>query len=131
MERIKVAGGELRGRATGEGQPVLCVHGSISTDVFDCLRDQPALAGCELIAYRRRGYADSVHHDGPFSIEQQADDALAVLRHFGHGEAHIVGHSYGGLISMQLALDAPECVHSLALLEPPLMIAPPSEEDEA
>jgi pimeloyl-ACP methyl ester carboxylesterase len=32
---------------------------------------------------------------------------------------------------MQLALDSPECVHSLALLEPPLMIVPPSEEAEA
>jgi pimeloyl-ACP methyl ester carboxylesterase len=131
MERIKVAGGELRGRASGGGQPVLCVHGSISADTFECLRDQPALAGFELIAYRRRGFVDSVGHDGPFSIEQQADDAIAVLQHFGHRQAHVVGHSYGGLISLQLALNAAQCVHSLALLEPPLMIVPPPEEFEA
>jgi pimeloyl-ACP methyl ester carboxylesterase len=36
--------------------------------------------------------------------------------------AHLVGHSFGGCIALQLALDAPEAVHSLALLEPALML---------
>lgn len=34
--------------------------------------------------------------------------------------AHIVGHSYGASIALQLALDAPELVHSLIIMEPPI-----------
>ncbi len=40
---------------------------------------------------------------------------------------HVVGHSYGGAISLQLALDAPQAVHSLALLEPALLMVPSAE----
>jgi pimeloyl-ACP methyl ester carboxylesterase len=36
--------------------------------------------------------------------------------------AHVTGHSYGGAIALQLALDAPESVSSLALLEPALSV---------
>ncbi len=36
--------------------------------------------------------------------------------------AHVVGHSYGGDVALQLALDAPEVVHTLAVLEPALML---------
>ena len=38
--------------------------------------------------------------------------------------AHIVGHSMGGLIALQLAVEAPDLVHSLALLEPSLPMVP-------
>ena len=38
--------------------------------------------------------------------------------------AHVAGHSYCGLIGIQLALDAPEAVHSLALFEPALLTGP-------
>ena len=44
------------------------------------------------------------------------------MRHLGIARAHIVGHSSGGNIALQLALDAPQRVHSLALLEPALPV---------
>jgi pimeloyl-ACP methyl ester carboxylesterase len=42
------------------------------------------------------------------------------LQHLGVEQAHLVGQSYGGVILLQLALDAPDSVRSLALLEPAL-----------
>jgi pimeloyl-ACP methyl ester carboxylesterase len=54
------------------------------------------------------------------SIPEQAADCKALMQHLGIGRAHIVGHSYGGNIALQLALDAPGSVQSLALLEPSL-----------
>ena len=44
------------------------------------------------------------------------------MTHLGVERAHVVGHSFGGCIALQLALDTPEIVHSLALIEPGLMI---------
>jgi pimeloyl-ACP methyl ester carboxylesterase len=45
-----------------------------------------------------------------------------LLRELAIERAHIVGHSSGGLIALQLALDHPELVRSLALLEPALPV---------
>jgi pimeloyl-ACP methyl ester carboxylesterase len=42
----------------------------------------------------------------------------ASLRHLGVNTAHIIGHSIGGIIALQFAVDAPDSVHSLVLLEP-------------
>jgi pimeloyl-ACP methyl ester carboxylesterase len=55
-------------------------------------------------------------------VSRQAADCRELLRHLGVGRAHVVGHSYGGAVALQLALDAPDIVHSLALLEPALAV---------
>jgi pimeloyl-ACP methyl ester carboxylesterase len=124
MKRAPVTGGELEYEIQGDGEPVLLVHGSHIADAFFPLMDQPVLARYRLIRYHRRGFAGSTKHDGPFGIERQAADALALLRHIGVERAHIVGHSYGGAIALQLALDAPDVVSSLVLLEPALTKVP-------
>jgi pimeloyl-ACP methyl ester carboxylesterase len=58
------------------------------------------------------------------SFEQHAADAAALLNQLGISRAHIAGHSTGAAIAMQMAVDSPQAVHSLALLEPPLMSVP-------
>jgi pimeloyl-ACP methyl ester carboxylesterase len=50
------------------------------------------------------------------TVEQMAEDALAVMRDVGWESAHVVGHSLGGLIALQLALAHREVVRSLSLL---------------
>lgn len=60
--------------------------------------------------------ANSQPHSGPLTVEQMAEDARALLDCQGWASAHVVGHSLGGLIALQLALDAPRRVRSLALL---------------
>jgi pimeloyl-ACP methyl ester carboxylesterase len=60
-------------------------------------------------------------------MPQQAADARVLLDHLGVECAYVVGHSYGGSIALQLALDAPERVASLALLEPAGIAAPSGE----
>ena len=124
MERAPVSGGELEYEIRGDGEPVLLIHGSHFAGSFLSLMDEPSLASYRLIRYYRRGFAGSTEHAGPFSIERQAADALALLQHLGVERAHVVGHSYGGVIALQLALDAPDVVHSLTLLEPALTMVP-------
>ena len=125
MNRAQVGGVELEYEVRGEGEPVVLVHGSHIADSFAPLLAEPVLTQrYQLILYHRRGFAGSTHPDGPVSIVQQAADCRALMGHLGVQAAHIVGHAYGGAIAVQLALDAPEAVHSLALLEPALLIVP-------
>ena len=112
--------GELVYEFRGEGEPVLLIHGALIEDMFLPLLGEPALSDYRLILYHRRGYGHSARLAGPFSIADQAADARALLEHLGVDRAHVVGLSSGGLIAMQLALDAPERVRSLVLLEPAL-----------
>src|SRR6185436_11765474 len=63
----------------------------------------------------------SKSHESPRTLAQQAADCRAVMRHLKVERAHIVGQSYGGAILLQMALDAPDAVHTLALLEPALL----------
>jgi pimeloyl-ACP methyl ester carboxylesterase len=123
LERASLDGAELEYEVSGTGEPVVFIHGAFVADTFRPLLAEPSLAGhYRLILYHRRGYAGSSRTSGPSSIVQQAVDCLALLRHLGVDQAHVVGHSYGGDVALQLALDTPSVVHSLALLEPGLMV---------
>ena len=114
----------LEYEANGDGEAVLLIHGGHVTDGFLPLMSEASLAnGYRLVRYRRRGYAGSDPVSGGFSVEEQAQDALALMTHLGMERAHVVGHSYGGAIALQLAIDAPRLVRSLVLLEPAILAA--------
>ena len=68
------------------------------------------------ITFDNRGLGRSQPVGAPVTVAQMAEDALAVLDAQGVASAHVVGHSLGGLVAVQLALMAPERVRSLALL---------------
>lgn len=125
MEHADIDGVTLEYDVRGYGEPVVLIHGSHIMDAFAPLMEQPALKQrYRLILYHRRGFAGSTHPDGPLSIERQAADCRALMRHLDVPRAHVVGHSFGGVIALQLALDAPDAVQSLALLEPALFMVP-------
>jgi pimeloyl-ACP methyl ester carboxylesterase len=125
MERAGVDGGELEFTVTGAGEPVLLIHGAFIAEAYAPLCAEQALnSRYRLVRFHRRGYAGSSPVRAPFSLAEQAADCRALLRHLGIERAHVVGHSSGGAIAVQLALDAPEVVHSLVLLEPGLLDVP-------
>jgi benzoate-CoA ligase family protein len=125
MERARVNGVELEYELKGWGEPVLLIHGSHVADSFVPLVAQPSLSRSYLLVrYHRRGFMGSSSPRGPISIEDQAADARALLQHLSLAPVHVVGHSYGGPIALQLAHDAPEAVHSLVLLEAALLSVP-------
>jgi len=123
MEHMAADGITLECEVLGSGEPAIFIHGALIADSFQPLLFEPVLAHhYKLVLYHRRGYAGSSHSDAPTSIAQQAADCRAVLRHLGVERAHVVGHSSGACIAIQLALDSPGTVRSLALLEPALTI---------
>jgi pimeloyl-ACP methyl ester carboxylesterase len=77
-----------------------------------------------MIQYHRRGFAGSSRPPVPTSTENQAKDAIGLLDHLGVDQAHLVTHSYGGMIALALAAAHPTRVRSLALLEPPPLTGP-------
>jgi len=122
MERARVNGVELEYEVRGSGEPVLLLHGGLLADENSPLLNEPALtASYQVINYHRRGFAGSEHPDGRAQIGDQVADARALLAELGVERTHVVGHSLGGVIGVQLALDQPDLVHSLVLLEPALM----------
>jgi pimeloyl-ACP methyl ester carboxylesterase len=124
MDRANVNGIELEYEVRGAGEPVLLIDMLIA-DCFVPLLPEPALAhDYQLIRYHKRGWVGSTHTPPPVSIGQHAADAAALLEHLGVRRAHIAGHSSGASIGAQLALDHPEKVHTLTLLEPTLVSLP-------
>jgi pimeloyl-ACP methyl ester carboxylesterase len=99
------------------------VHAGVFADWFGSLIEEPALRSFQLLIYHRIGYAGSSRIARPTSIADQAAQLRSLLSKLGMRRVHVVGHSSGALIAMQLALDAPEMVLTLSLLEPALPIA--------
>jgi pimeloyl-ACP methyl ester carboxylesterase len=123
MELLKLDSIELKYQIVGKGEPVLLIHCGLIADAFVPLFGEQNLSlNHQLIHYHRYGYGGSTHSDRKVSIADQASHSLALLESLGIERCHVIGHSYGGLIALQLALDAPEYVTSLAFLEPAFVL---------
>ncbi len=124
MQSVDLNGVVLEYEAIGSGEPVLLIS-PVLADGFLPLMSEPALAGRHrLIRYHKRGWVGSTHAPGPVSIADHAADAAALLDHLGIPRAHVAGHSSGAAVAAQLALDDPERVHTLLLLELSLLSVP-------
>ncbi len=102
----------------GEGEPVLLIHGSGAPAPISEMwaRQRPLAERYRLMILTRRGYGDRpvAMQTG---VEGDVQDVLSVL---GDG-AHIVGFSYGGIVSMVAAARQPKLVRSLTVIEPPAL----------
>lgn len=76
----------------------------------------PACDGFRTIRFDARGHGASGRTDGPYTLSQLAGDVLAVMDHLGLAQAHYVGVSMGGMIGQTLAIEHPDRLHSLALV---------------
>lgn len=124
MQHARVNGVDLEYDVSGQGEPVLLIS-PVLADAFLPLLAEPSLAHrYRMITYHKRGWAGSTHSRPPVSVADHAVDAAALLRHLGVHRAHVVGHSSGAAVALQLALQQPGLVHTLALLELSLLSAP-------
>ncbi|QFT59801.1 Haloacetate dehalogenase H-1 [Sulfitobacter sp. THAF37] len=103
----------------GDGPPVLLLHGFPQTHAM-WHAVGPALAEhFTVIAPDLRGYGDSAKPEGtaPYSFREMAADPLALMRDLGFDRFHLVGHDRGGRTAHRMALDAPEAVRSLTVMD--------------
>lgn len=123
--RIEGAGVELVAEERGDGTPVLLVH-DLAADRRG-FRDLAAAAhalGARAIAYDRRGYGDSgapEPYEGT-TVQEQAQDALALLKSLGgsEGDAIAVGDGFGALVVLDLLVRVPGLLRGAVLVAPPL-----------
>ncbi len=125
LQKVNLGGVQLEYEVHGTGEPVMLIHGSVVADTYLPMLSEAALSRYQLVRYRREGFGNSTHPAAVIGLGDQANDCHALMRHLNIARAHVAGHSYGGVIAIQLTLDHPEAVHSLALLEPALIGAIP------
>jgi 3-oxoadipate enol-lactonase len=96
--------------------PVLMIQGlGASKNAWNLQRIAMATR-FRIISFDNRGAGRSDKPTEPFTLEQMADDALAVLDAAGIETAHVVGASMGGVISQIVAVKYPHRVRSLTLV---------------
>ncbi len=105
METVEGAGVALAYAEQGMGPPVLLVHG-LASDAAAMAPLADALApDARVISYDRRGYGASGAPEpyGGTSVEEQAEDAAALLRALGAAPAIVCGDGFGALVALDLA----------------------------
>ena len=119
---VEGAGVRLAYRERGEGEPVLLVHGMADDaaswdEVFDALGGR-----ARVIAYDRRGYGSSGAPD-PYertTVQEQAEDAAALLRALSAFPALVSGRDLGALVCLDLIRRHRDLVRAAVVIEPPL-----------
>ncbi len=117
-------------RISGTGPPVMLIHGDFTNgdlawagQIGDLGRD------FTLIALDRRGFGNSPRDPRPYTIAGDAADVQALATDLGLSTFHLLGHSYGGLIALEVARTIPRAIESLHLIEPPYMALLPNHPD--
>ena len=116
MATLKRPDVDLYYEVAGQGVPLLLIQGvGVAGEGW-----RPQVDGLkqrfQTLIFDNRGIGKSVPCNGPISIEAMAEDARALMDAAGWESAHVVGHSMGGVIAQQLALDFSRHIRSLSLL---------------
>jgi haloacetate dehalogenase len=120
---IDVGGGlKIFARIGGDGPPLLLLHGYPETHL--CWRKiaQPLAERFTVVAADLRGYGDSSKPGGGerhanYAKRAMAQDQVEVMRALGFERFRLVGHDRGGRVAHRLALDHPDRVERLAVLD--------------
>jgi 3-oxoadipate enol-lactonase len=116
MPFAEVNGARFYYEIDGKGEPLLLIHGVRgSIRNWDFLRSH-LREHVQLILPDSRGHGKSTELTVPSTIDLYKDDMLALLDELKIDKCIVAGHSMGGFIAQQIALDAPERLKALILI---------------
>jgi haloacetate dehalogenase len=121
-ERVTTRGAEIDLVRKGDGPPVLLLHGYPQTHAMWHLVALRLAEEFTVVATDSRGYGDSSKPFGDedhstYAKRTMAADQVAVMEALGFDSFAVVGHDRGGRVGHRLALDSPERVKGLAVLD--------------
>ena len=112
-ETRDVGGHQVWVSDTGDGDPVVLLHGGLGSSDDLAPQGQALAARHRVVAFDRRGHGRTPDCPGPFSFAAMADETVAVLESVVGGPAHLVGWSDGGIVALYVALARPDLIRSL------------------
>jgi len=124
MNSLDVETARLTYTDEGTGPTVLMLHGSFTAHWFTPAARLLAADGHRAVTLHRAGYGPSEDLTGSASVADHAEHAVRVLEHAGVPRAHLVGHSSGAAVALQLAAERPDKAASLVLLDAAFPFAP-------
>lgn len=119
MPRLHIRDINIYYEIAGEGEPLLLIHGFRSS--MQMWRKQiPVFSPhYKVVTFDLRGHGKSDKPLKPYSIRVFAADIVGLMKALELPPAHVVGFSMGGMIGIQLCLEAPESVKSLVVVNSP------------
>ena len=121
-EKVKTSGAEINAVIGGSGPPVLLFHGAPQSVITWRLIAPDLAKDFTVVMCDLRGYGDSSKpEDQPKHNSQSkrpmALDGVEVMEHFGHRQFLMVGHDRGGRVGRRMALDHPDRVQKLIVMD--------------
>jgi pimeloyl-ACP methyl ester carboxylesterase len=103
----------------GEGEPLVLIHGGLTT--IDEMQGwvQPLAKTRQVIAVEMQGHGRSADTDRPMSFPTMGDDIAALLDHLKVPSADLVGHSFGGASALRAAIQHRDKVRRLVVISSP------------
>jgi haloacetate dehalogenase len=122
LETIETGDLSVRARIGGEGPPLLLLHGNPQTHlmwrgVAPRLAERFTVVAPDLRGYGRTSKPASAPDHAPYSKRVMALDQIELMAGLGHERFSVAGHDRGGRVAYRLALDYPDVVERLAVLD--------------
>jgi pimeloyl-ACP methyl ester carboxylesterase len=103
----------------GEGEPLVLIHGGLTTIGEMQGWVEPLAKTWQVIAVEMQGHGHTADTDRPMSFTTMGDDITALLDHLKIPKADLVGHSLGGASAIRAAIQHPEKVRRLVVISSP------------
>jgi haloacetate dehalogenase len=121
-QRVKTSGAEINTVIGGSGPPVLLFHGAPQSLITWRLIAPDLAKEFTLVMCDLRGYGDSSkppdgENHANYSKRPMALDGVEVMEHLGYRQFRMVGHDRGGRVGRRMALDHPDRVLKLAVMD--------------
>jgi pimeloyl-ACP methyl ester carboxylesterase len=116
MPIVRVNDIDLYYQTAGAGETLVLIAGFACDHTIWELMLPAFTPHYRVVTFDNRGVGQTSAPHAPYSVRQMADDTAGLLAALGPGPVHVVGHSMGGMIAQELALNYPDRVRSLMLL---------------
>jgi len=103
----------------GSGDPLVLIHGGLTTIGEMQGWIQPLAKTRKVVAVEMQGHGHTVDTDRPLSFSQFGDDIAALLDHLGIKQADVAGHSFGAACAIRTAIQHPDRVRRLVVISTP------------